>query len=60
MIHFKPQEAGQASPGSFRQDSLRRWLPVAHKDARPDGVLLDPPVLDDHPGLMEAVEDLAV
>ena len=41
-------------------DGLRRWGPVTERAVRLDGVVVMTPLLDQHLGILEAVEDLSL
>ncbi len=51
-------EQGQATELSIGPDRLRGWGAVAQRAVGPDGIVLPPPLLDQHFGFLERIEAL--
>ena len=47
-------------PLVYRDDAFRRWRPISQRAVRPDGVVVDAPLLDQDLGIPQAVEDFTI
>ena len=57
---FRAACAGRSGTRPGWASRLRRWRSVAQRTVRPDGVVVAPPLLDQHFCLPQCVEDLAI